>query len=96
VTLRFGPDIPNLHHPWEVARAWLRTFYVDGAPGIPVLAILHAPHLAGSENAVHVHGILLPRQLNKFGWGSMVRDLTTDAGHRKAFASWEAFKGERL
>lgn len=96
VTLRFDGDILNLHHPWEVARSWLRSYYVDHDRGVPVVAILHAPHLAGSDNLVHCHAILLPKRLTRFGWGSMQRELTSDEGHRDAFASWQAYKGEHL
>ncbi|HZH98748.1 MAG TPA: hypothetical protein VEX38_07230 [Fimbriimonadaceae bacterium] len=96
VTLRFDSEILNLHHPWEVARAWLRSYYVDHNEGVPVLSILHAPYLAGSDRPVHVHGIILPRRLGKFGWGSMQRELTSDAGHREAIASWKTHKAEHL
>jgi hypothetical protein len=96
VTLRFSCDIQNLHHPWEVARSWLRSYYVDHDQGIPVIAILHAPHLAGSDRQVHVHGILFPKRLGRFGWGSMQRELASDTGHRAACASWQAYMAGRL
>lgn len=95
VTLKFGPDILNVHYPFEVARQWLREFYVVGR-GVPVIAVLHAPYLAGSENPVHVHGIVLPRRLTRFGWTGMERDLASDLGHREAFESWSGFKASRL
>lgn len=95
VTLKFGPNILNVHYPFEVARQWLREFYVVGR-GVPVIAILHAPYLAGSDNPVHVHGIVLPRRLTRFGWAGMERDLASDLGHREAFDSWSEFKASRL
>lgn len=95
VTLRFGPNILNVHYPFEVARQWLREFYVVGR-GVPVIAILHAPYLAGSDNPAHVHGIVLPRRLTRFGWTAMERNLASDLGHREAFESWSEFKASRL
>ncbi len=95
VTLRFGPNIFNVHHPFEVARQWLREFYVTGR-GVPVIAILHAPYLAASDNPAHVHGIVLPRRLTRFGWAGMERDLASDLGQRNAFESWSEFKAGRL
>jgi hypothetical protein len=95
VTLRFGRDILNVHHPYEVARQWLRDFYVLGN-GAPVIAILHAPHLIGSDNPAHVHGLILPRRLTRLGWAGMERDLASDLGQREAFESWSAFKAARL
>jgi hypothetical protein len=95
VTLRFGSEILNVHHPYEVARQWLRDFYVVGH-GAPVIAILHAPHLVGSENPAHVHGLVLPRRLTRLGWAGMERDLASDLGHREAFESWSAFRASRL
>lgn len=95
VTLRFGSEVANLHYPYEVGRQWLREFYVE-ARGVPVIAILHAPYLVGSNNPAHLHGIILPRRLGKFSWLSVERDLASDLGHREAFASWSAFKAGRL
>jgi hypothetical protein len=95
VTLRFGPDILNVHHPYEVARQWLRDFYVLGH-GAPLIAILHAPHLVGSANPAHVHGLVLPRRLTRLGWAGMECDLASDQGQREAFESWSEFKSTRL
>jgi hypothetical protein len=95
VTLRFGRDILNVHHPYEVARHWLRDFYVLGH-GAPVIAILHAPHLVGSDNPAHVHGLILPRRLTRLGWAGMERDFASDLGQRDAFESWSTFKASRL
>lgn len=91
VTLRFGSEILNIHHPYEIARQWLRDFYVL-QHGAPVIAILHAPHLVGSENPVHVHGLVIPRRLTRLGWTRMERDLASDLGQREAFESWSSFK----
>lgn len=95
VTLRFPTSIANLHHPYEVARAWLRAFYVDGKAA-PVISILHAPHRVGSENPVHLHAIVFPKILGKFGWMSAEREIASDAGCLEAFESWQAFKADRF
>jgi hypothetical protein len=68
VTLSF-PRATNLHHPWETARAWLREYYVERT-GVPVVAILHAPFLAGSESPVHLHALVLTRRLRPATCGS--------------------------
>lgn len=96
VTLRFPSTIANLHHPYEVARSWLREFYVDSRRAVPVLAILHAPCRVGSDNPVHLHAAIFPKRLGKFGFTASERDLASDAGCLEAFASWEAFKANRL
>lgn len=93
VTMRF-PQATNLHAPWEQARSWLRSFYVQ-EHGVPVLAILHAPHLAGSDSPVHVHGLVLMRRLSPFGWMNVHRELASDAGFAAAQASWEQFSSQR-
>lgn len=95
VTLRFPSTITNLHHPYEVGRAWLREFYVEGR-GAAVLAILHAPCRVGSDNPVHLHAEIFPRRLGKFGFVSLARNLASDAGCLEAFEAWEAFKTDRL
>lgn len=95
VTLRFGSDVPNLHYPYEVARAWLREFYVEGR-GVPLIAILHAPHLVGSDSPGHVHGIIFPKRLSKLGFVGAEREIASDVGNREAFESWQAFKADRL
>lgn len=95
VTLRFPSTIANLHHPYEVARAWIRAFYVDGH-GVPVLSILHAPCRAGSDNPVHLHAEIFPKRLGRFGFVSPARELASDAGCIEAFEAWEAFKASSL
>jgi hypothetical protein len=82
-----------LHAPYEVARAWLKSYYCDDDEiRAPVILILHAPHLAGSSAEGHVHGLVLPRRLSRYGWMGMVRDLGSDAAALEARESWEAFK----
>jgi hypothetical protein len=95
VTLRFPINIPNLHHPYEVARLWLRNFYLEDKR-VPVVAILHAPWRVGSENPVHLHAIAFPRTLGRFGWLAADREVASDAGAKEAFESWQAFKADRL
>lgn len=90
VTIRFG-DSPNLHHPYEVARSWVRSYFVE-AMGVPVVLILHAPYLAGSEADGHVHAMVLPRRASRFGWMGMERDLGTDASALKARLAWNELR----
>lgn len=96
VTLRF-PDARNLHHPHEVARSWVRSFFVDGPDtGVPVVLAVHAPYLAGSQSPVHCHALVLPYQLRWHGWGRAVAGLANDEGQARALASWTAFRTEKL
>ena len=90
VTIRFG-DSPNLHHPYEVARSWVRSHFVDPM-GVSVVLVLHAPYLAGSEADGHVHALVLPRRASRLGWMGMERDLGTDAGALKARLSWNELR----
>lgn len=90
VTIRFG-DSANLHQPFEVTRAWLKSFYVEGQ-GVPVLLILHAPHLAGSSADGHIHALVLPRRLSRFGWTGGALDLGSDGAAIKARFAWGAFR----
>lgn len=86
VTMRFEAA-GNLHHPWEVARQWVRYFFID-THAIPAMLILHAPHLANSTAAPHCHALLFPRRASKWGWLETIRDLGSDAAARKALLSW--------
>lgn len=86
ITMRF-PHATNLHSPWHQATSWLREYYVERV-GVPVVAILHAPFLVGSDSSVHVHGLVLMRKANCFGWLGMHRELAGDAGLAAAEASW--------
>jgi hypothetical protein len=86
VTLSF-PSATNLHHPWQLAQSWLREHYVHRV-GVPVLAVLHAPFMVGSESAVHLHALVLMRKLTAFGWLTMHRELAGDAGLKAAERSW--------
>ncbi|HEX8402081.1 MAG TPA: hypothetical protein VF628_10295 [Allosphingosinicella sp.] len=95
LTLRFPASIANLHHPYEVARQWLRSFYSEGKR-IPLIAILHAPWRVACENPVHLHAIVFPKTLGRFGWLAADREVASDAGAKEAFASWQAFKADRL
>lgn len=96
VTLRF-PDARNVHHPHEVARAWVRSFFVDDPKvAVPVVLVVHAPHLAGSDSPTHVHALVLPRQLRWFGWANMAADLANDEGQARALASWIQFRNDNL
>lgn len=92
ITMRF-PHATNLHGPWQQARGWLRKHYVEGV-GVSVLAILHAPFLAGSDSSVHVHGLVLMRKVTCFGWLGVHRDLAGDAGLAAAEASWKEWAAQ--
>jgi hypothetical protein len=94
VTLRF-PDAFNSHHPYEVARAWARSFYVDGH-GVPVVLVLHTPFRAGSDSPVHAHILVLLARLGRFSWGSRISDLASDRAQLEALASWTAFRDAQL
>ena len=89
VTLRF-PKAVNLHQPWEMARTWARSFYER----VPVVLILHAPHLWGSANPGHVHCLAFARRASAMGWGEMERRVASDAGQQEAYDSWTSFKDQ--
>lgn len=90
VTVRF-PDAPNLHSRYEDCRAWLREHFAIGL-GLPVIAILHAPYLAGSDAPGHVHGLVFPARLSRFGWSGSDRAVATDIGQSGLALSWTASK----
>lgn len=91
VTIRF-PNAPNLHQPWEMVRDWAKRHYANR---VPVILVLHAPHLSGSPNPGHVHCIALCRSLTIMGWSHMERAIASDVGQRDAYESWIAFQKER-
>lgn len=86
VTIRFG-DSPNLHYPYEVARSWIRAHFVEPM-GLPVVLILHAPYLAGSDADGHVHALILPRRASRLGWMAVERDLGNDGSAVRARLAW--------
>lgn len=86
ITMHF-PNASNLHGPWHQATSWLREHYVERF-GVPVVAILHAPFLVGSDSSVHVHGLVLMRKLSAFGWLTMHKELAGDAGLAASEKSW--------
>ena len=95
VTLRF-PDARNVHHPYETARAWVRSFYVDDPKkAAPVVLVLHTPHLAGSDAPLHVHALILPRQLRWYGWAKKI-EIASDDAKAQAQESWKEFRKNRL
>lgn len=96
VTIRFGGSA-NLHAPYEVARAWFKSYYCDDDDvRAPVILILHAPHLAGSSADGHVHGLILPRRLSRYGWMGMSRDLGSDAAAIEARRAWTTFQEDHM
>lgn len=91
VTIRFG-ECANVHYQYEVAREWAKSYYAYGSLSVPVISILHAPHLAGSDADAHVHLIILPRRVSRMGWMGPMRDLGGDAAECAARRSWAAFR----
>lgn len=89
VTFRFI-DSPNIHHPYEKCRAFIRAYFVDRL-GLPTIMILHAPYLHGSLSTPHVPAIILPAQLTRYGWLKVDRKVATDAGRRAVLKAWSAF-----
>lgn len=87
VTVRF-PKAWNLIEPFEMVRTWVRSYYGH----VPVVLVLHAPHLSGSLNPGHVHCIVFPRRLGPLGWAAMERTIASDIGQREAYESWLAFQ----
>ncbi|MBB3763451.1 hypothetical protein [Sphingomicrobium lutaoense] len=94
VTMRFANAI-NLHGPYEVARQWLREEYVTGR-GLPLLLVLHAPFRKGSANPPHVHAMVLPRKLTRFGWSKVDRRLGSDGDRAAAREDWLATAAAQL
>lgn len=88
LTMRF-PDALNLHGPYERCRSFLREEFVDGR-SLPVLMVLHAPHLTGSSNAPHVHALILPRTIGRFGFGEPDLSTGSDRDRDAIQAAWNA------
>lgn len=88
VTMRF-PNAVNLHGPYERCREWFRDTFVLPRK-VPVLLVLHAPHQAGSDNPPHVHGLVLPRSLFRFGWNGPDLTLGNDKDYNKILKSWRS------
>ena len=87
VTIRF-PNAVNLIEPFEMVRAWVRSHFAQ----VPVLLVLHAPHMWGSPNPGHCHCIVFPRRLSSLSWAEMERAIASDVGQREAYDSWIAFQ----
>lgn len=87
------PLAQNLHHCWEMVRAFVRAELIDGPKrNLPVLLILHKPQVAGSANDPHIHAVVLLRHLNQLGWGRYDKCLPTDQGNREIYNAWMSFK----
>ncbi|WP_265562482.1 hypothetical protein [Sphingomicrobium arenosum] len=89
VTMRF-PEAFNLHGPYERCRRWLWKHYVEKRR-LPIMVVLHAPHLKGSSNPPHVHALVLARSLGRFGWGEKDLKLGTDRDRKASVSSWDNF-----
>ncbi len=90
VTIAF-PDARRLHEVWESARAFARAQFVHKRR-LPVVLIQHAPHRAGSSNAVHCHLLIVPRVLDGLGLRGFEQDLCCDRGQQIIHAEWLAHK----
>lgn len=89
VTIRFV-DCADLDQSYIRARGWFKSYYVEGH-AVPVVLILHDPHLAGSKADGHVHALILPRRLGR-GWMGRAGGLGGDGAAIKARLAWEAFR----
>lgn len=94
VTLRFG-SCANVHHPFEVARGWAKSFYVD-SERVPVIMVLHAPYLSGSDADPHVHVLVMPRRASRMGWVGPALDLGSDAAEVRARQAWMAYRDTHM
>ncbi|MEN3972147.1 hypothetical protein WJS89_05645 [Sphingomicrobium sp. XHP0235] len=92
VTLHF-PDAPNLHSKYEESRAWVREHFVLGMR-LPVILVLHAPYLVGSDVPGHVHALVLTAKLSRFGWIGIDEKVSSDAGRKAALRSWKQYQKE--
>ena len=59
------------------------SFYVD-SERVPVIMILHAPCLSGSDADPHVHVVVMPRRVSRMGWVGPAVDLGSDAAEVRA------------
>lgn len=92
LTFQF-PLALNLHHCWEMVRAFVRQEIVDGINrNLPVLLILHKPQESGSFNDSHIHACVFLRRANQLGWGAYDKRLPSDEGNREIHEAWVAFK----
>lgn len=83
-------DARALHTAWEEVRAFARAEFADRA-GLPVLAVLHAPGLAGSSHDVHAHLVVAARRLHSWGWGRF-SDLCRDSAQHEIHSAWVAHR----
>jgi hypothetical protein len=90
VTLSF-PGATNVHGPFEEARAFAWEYMV-AERRLATIIVAHAPFLAGSGNALHVHLIMPLRRLGPLGWGEMETWLQNDRGRSEVFEAWTAFR----
>ena len=88
ITLRF-PGATNIHGPFEEARAFADEFLV-AERRLATIIVAHAPFLAGSANALHLHLLCPLRRLGALGWGEMEPWLQNDRGRVETFEAWTA------
>lgn len=87
------PEAMNLHHCYEMVRAFVRAEIVDKPErNLPVVLILHKPQESGSFNDPHIHACALLRRVNQLGWGAYDRSLPTDQGNREIYEAWVTFR----
>lgn len=87
VTITF--DTPRLHEQYELVRAYVMAHLVYGL-GNAVLAVQHAPHLAGYDTPPHVH--LLARRVSSLGIAPPVAALSSDKGRKLVVDAFTAFR----
>lgn len=87
VTITF--DTPRLHEQYELVRGYALAHLVHGL-GNAVLAVQHAPHLAGFDTPPHVH--LLARKVTSLGIAPPLAVLSSDKGRSLVVDAFTAFR----
>lgn len=87
ITITF--DTPRLHEQYELVRGYAMAHLVHGL-GNAVLAVQHAPHLAGYDTPPHVH--LLARKVTGLGIAPPLAALSSDRGRKLVVDAFTAFR----
>lgn len=92
VQLTFSfPHAFNLHHPFEMVRAFICDEFVNSRE-MPVFLAAHAPWMAASLNPGHVHAMIFPVKLDHRGFSGWDHKLPSDAGNREVHDAWIEFR----
>jgi len=87
------PRCEPYHVGYEVVRNFARKhFTIERAH--PVVSVAHLPGMAGSENAPHVHAIVLARELGPNGFSETSTRLCSDKGQIDAWEAWQPHLAE--